>query len=73
MSVGDRKCSCLCPVHDLYQVSRAPKGTEFISEIPKGVGKVVDTCFFQDQYFVACEFAVFRLIDGELKPLRFKL
>lgn len=47
-------------------------GTQFVLEVPKEAGRVVDTCIFNDQYFVACEYRVYVLDGKTLVPLTFR-
>lgn len=46
-------------------------GHTHVGTIPPEAGKVVDTCFFQDRYYVACEYAVFVCHEDKMVPIQF--
>ena len=59
-------------IHDHGIVHKAPKDSEFVCEIPKEAGDLVDTCVYKDQLIVACQYGVFRLENNVLIQIKFK-
>lgn len=44
---------------------------KFITTAPANAGTVVAMAIYQDQVYVACQYEVYKLVDGVLVPLEF--
>jgi hypothetical protein len=49
------------------------KGFKFKNYVPKKYGYVVDMIYFQGRVIVACQKAVFEIVDDKLIPIKFEV
>lgn len=50
-------------------MSEPIEGAHFVGLLPRGAGKFVSMCVFQDRLLIACEWGVLEVKDGRLVPI----
>jgi hypothetical protein len=53
-------------------IGQRPTEFEFVCNVPEVSGEVVGMVEHKGEIIVACQFRIYRLVDGALVPIKFK-